>query len=249
MIPTDRETYKNWCLRQLGWPVININVDDDQVDDCVTAALEYWHDFHFDGVERMYVKHQLTQTDKDNGYLPVDTHVIGVTRIWPLVNSAYGGDMFNWQYQFRLNDMATFSAGTQTGSFQNYTITRSYMSMLDQIFNGQQPIRYNRHTDKVYFDVDWDKINVGEWLIIEAYIITDPTTYTKAWNDRLLKDLGTAYIKRVWGANMKKFGGMQLPGGITLNGKETYDEAVAEIKEIELKIRLEHEEPPQMQVG
>jgi hypothetical protein len=245
MIPATREQFKDWCLRQLGHPVININVDDDQVDDCVDQALEYWHDFHFDGVERVYLKHELTQQNKDDGYIPVANTVIGVTKIWPITNSTQSSGMFNMQYQLRLNDMWNLT----TASFTNYTIAMSHLRMLDMIFNGEQPIRYNRHTDKVYLDVDWDKISPGEYLIIEAYVVTKPETYAKAWNDRLLKELATAYIKRIWANNMKKFGGMQLPGGITLNGKEMYEEAVAEIKELELKIRLEHEEPPKFLVG
>ncbi len=176
MIPTTREQFKDWCLRQLGHPVININVDDDQVDDCVDMALEYWHDFHFDGVERVYLKHELTQENKDNGYIPVANTVIGVTRIWPVTNSTQSSGMFNFQYQLRLNDLWNLTSA----QFTNYTIAMSHLRMMDMIFNGEQPIRYNRHTDKVYLDIDWDKLSVGEWLIVEARVVTKPETYAKA---------------------------------------------------------------------
>ena len=124
-----------------------------------------------------------------------------------------------------------------------------HIRTLDMMFSGEQPIRYNRHTDKLYLDMNWANAQAGEWLIIEGFIIVDPTAYADVWNDRMLKRLTTAYIKRVWGNNMKKFGGMQLPGGVTMNGQQIYDEAVAEINEIEQLIRDTYEEPPNFIMG
>lgn len=244
-IPTNREQHKDWCLRQLGHPVININVDDDQVDDCVDAALQYFQDFHFDGVERWYLKHELTSENIANGYIPITENIIGVTRIFPISTTNATVNMFDLRYQLRLHELYDFTST----SYVNYVLTMQHIRTLDMMFSGEQPIRFNRHTDKLYLDMNWANAQAGEWLIIEGFIIVDPTSYADVWNDRMLKRLTTAYIKRVWGNNMKKFGGMQLPGGVTMNGQQIYDEAVAEINEIEQLIRDTYEEPPMFILG
>ena len=243
-IPTNREQFKDWCLRELGHPVININVDDDQVEDRIDEAFQYFRDFHYDGVERWYLPYQLTQTDIDNGYIPVPDEVIGITRLFP-VSSSTVRNMFDLQYQIRLNDLTLLT----TGSIVYFTQMQQHLRLLDMTFNGEQPVRFNRTTNKVYIDIDKNKLTVGQHLVLEGYIIIDPDVCEKLYNDRLLKKLASLYIKRQWGANMKKFGGMQLPGGVTLNGKDTYDEAMNEILALETLIRNTYEEPPQFMVG
>lgn len=244
-IPASREDLKNWCLRQLGFPVIDINVDDDQVDDCVDMAFQYFQDFHVDGVERWYMKHQLTQDDFDNKYIPITDNIIGVTRIFPVGSTNASVNMFDLRYQLRLHELYDFTST----SYVNYTITQQHIRTLDLLFSGEQPIRFNRHTNKLYLDWDWTRYDVGEYIIIEGFVIINPDDFTKVYNDRLLKKLATAYIKRVWGNNMKKFQGMQLPGGVVMNGQQVYNEAVEEIKEVEDLIRSAHEEPPQFILG
>jgi hypothetical protein len=244
-IPTTREQHKDWCLRQLGHPVININVDDDQVDDCVDSALQYFQDFHFDGVERWYMKHQITAENITNGYIPITENIIGVTRIFPVSTTNANINMFDLRYQLRLHELYDFTSV----SYVNYALTMQHIRTLDMLFSGEQPIRFNRHTDKLYLDWNWGMASVGEYLIIEGFIIVDPDSYADVWNDRMLKRLTTAHIKRIWGNNMKKFGGMQLPGGITMNGQQIYNEADAEIKEIEQLIRDTYEEPPNFIMG
>lgn len=244
-IPTNREQFKDWCLRKLGHPVIEINVDDDQIEDRIDEALQYFQDFHFDGVERWYLKHQITQADKDNRYLPVTENIIGVTRVWPVSTTNASVNMFDLRYQLRLHELYDFTST----SYVNYVLTQQHIRTLDLLFSGEAPIRFNRHTDKLYLDINWSHLDVGEWVIIEGFIIVDPETYSDVWNDRMLKRLATALIKRQWGDNMKKFAGMQLPGGITMNGQQIYDEAVAEIKELEELIRDSYEEPPQFLMG
>jgi hypothetical protein len=241
-IPSSREQLKDWCLRQLGFPVIEINVDDDQVDDRIDEALQYFQQFHFDGVERWYLKHQITQENKDNGYIPITENIIGVTRIFPVGSTNASVNMFDLRYQLRLHELYDFTST----SYVNYVLTMQHIRTLDMLFSGETPIRFNRHTDKLYIDWDWaNDVDVGEWVIIEGYIIVDPNTYTDIYNDRMLKKLATAYIKKQWGANMSKFAGMQLPGGITMNGIQIFQDAVAEIKELEELIRDTYEEPPQ----
>lgn len=245
-IPASREQLKDWCLRQLGHPVIEINVDDDQVDDRIDEALQYFQQFHYDAGERTYLKHQISQDDKDNKYIPIPEGVIGVNRIFPVNSSNATVNMFDLRYQMRLHDLFDFTST----SYVNYTLTMQHIRTLDMLFSGEQPIRFNRHTDKLYIDMNWDSgLDVGEYVVIEGYIIVDPTSYSDVYNDRMLKRLATALIKRQWGNNMKKFQGMQLPGGIMMNGQQIYEEATEEIKEIEELIRLTYEEPPQFLVG
>ena len=244
-IPTNREQHKDWCLRQLGHPVININVDDDQVDDCVDASLQYFQDFHFDGVERWYLKHQLTSEDIQNGYIPVTENIIGVTRIFPISSSNATINMFDLRYQLRLHELYDFTST----SYVNYALTMQHIRTLDMLFSGETPVRFNRHTDKLYIDMNWAMISAGEWAVIEGWIIIDPDTYPQIYNDRMLKKLATAYIKRQWGNNLKKYQGMQLPGGIMMNGQQIYEEAVQEITDLEQLIRNTFEEPPQFLVG
>lgn len=247
MTVASRKDLKDWCLRQLGFPVLEINVDDDQVEDRIDEAFEYFHDFHFDATQRGYFKHLLTGTDFENKYIPITNDgIIGVTRIFPLSSSNATVNMFDLRYQLRLHELYDFTST----SYVNYTLTMQHLRTLDMLFSGEQPIRFNRHTNRLYIDWNWTQYAIpGEYIIIEGYYIADPEQFPRVYNDRMLKNLATAYIKRQWGNNMKKFGGMQLPGGIVMNGQQIYDEAVAEIKEIEQNIRLMYEQPPAFILG
>jgi hypothetical protein len=245
-IPASREQLKDWCLRQLGHPVIEINVDDDQVEDRIDEAFQYFRDFHYDGVERTYVKHQITESNIQNKYIPVTDSIIGVTRIFPVGSTNASVNMFDLRYQLRLHELYDFTST----SYVNYVLTQQHIRTLDLLFSGETPVRFNKHSNKLYIDWDWNyDIQVGEFIIIEGTIVLDPNEYNDVYNDRMLKKLATAYIKKQWGANMSKFAGMQLPGGITMNGVQIFQDAVAEIKELEEEIRTTFQEPPQMQMG
>lgn len=245
-VPSSREQLKDWCLRQLGFPVVEVNVDDDQVEDRIDEALQYFQDFHFDGVERTYLKHQVTAEDITNQYIPITGNVIGISRIFPLGSTNASVNMFDLRYQLRLHELYDFTST----SYVSYVLTQQHIRTLDMLFSGEAPIRFNRHTNKLRIDWNWGSdVQVGEYIIIEAHIIVDPEAYTDVYNDRMLKKLATAYIKRQWGSNMKKFGGMQLPGGITMNGQQIFDEAIQEIKDLEDLIRDTFEEPPMMILG
>lgn len=247
-IPNSRDTLKEWCLRQLGHPVLEVNVDDDQVDDAIDSALQYFQDFHFDAVERCYYSHQITETDKQNKYIQLQDSdmLIGITRIFPLGSTNASVNMFDLRYQLRLHELYDFTST----SYVNYAMTQQHIRTLDLLFSGETPIRFNRHSNKLYIDWDWNtKIDLLEFVIIEGYMILDPDDYTKVYNDRLLKKLATSYIKKQWGTNMKKFQNMQLPGGIMMNGQQIYNEAIQEIAEIEQLIRSSHEEPPMPLIG
>ena len=244
--PANKEELKDFCLRQLGHPVIQVNVDDVQVEDAINLAFQYWTEFHFDGTQRTYVKHQITQTDLTNQYITVPDSVVGITNIFPVGGTNQSMTFFDLRYQLRLNDLWDLSST----SYVNYALTMQHMRTLDLMFSGEQPIRFNRVTNTVYIDWDWSTdIYVNQWIVMEGFVITDPDSYTKAYNDRMLKRLATAYVKKQWGNNLKKFGGMQLPGGITMNGQQIFEEAVAEIKEVEQYIENTYQAPPTFLVG
>lgn len=244
--PANKEELKDFCLRQLGYPVIQINVDDVQVDDAVELAFEFWNEFHFNGTERTYVKHQVTNTDKTNRYVTVSDSLIGATRVFKVGQNKMAMNMFDLRYQLRLNDLWDLSST----SYVNYSLTMQHLQTLDLIFTGETPVRFNRLTDKLYIDWDWDSdVAEGEFIIIEGYVITDPTVYTRVFNDRMLKKLATAYVKKQWGTNMSKFDKMVLPGGVTMRGVDIYNEAVAEIASAEQEIRSTYEQPPIFYTG
>lgn len=244
--PANREELADFCLRQLGYPVIQINVDSVQVEDAIELALEYWHDFHFDGTERTYLKHQVTQAEIDQGWIQLSDSVFGATRIFPIGGTNQSMSFFDLRYQLRLNDLWDLSST----SYTNYALTMQHLRTLDMLFSGEQPIRFNKVNNRLYIDQSWHTdVQEGEWIIVEGFIITDHNVFTKVWNDRMLKKLATAYVKKQWGTNMKKFGGMQLPGGITMNGQQIFDEAVREITETEQEIQTVFQAPPQFLVG
>jgi hypothetical protein len=244
--PANKEELKDFCLRQLGYPVIQINVDDEQVNDAIELAFEYWNEFHFNGTERTYVKHQVTAQDKANRFVTVSDSLIGATRVFKVGQNKMAMNMFDLRYQLRLNDLWDLSST----SYVNYSLTMQHLATLDLIFTGETPIRFNRLTDKLYIDWDWENdIAIDEYIVIEGFIITNPDTYTQVWNDRMLKKLATSYVKKQWGTNMSKFDKMQLPGGVTMRGVDIFNEAVNEIKEIEGEIRSTYEAPPGFLVG
>jgi hypothetical protein len=231
-VPASRADFKEYCLRKLGKPVIEINVDDDQVDDRVDEALLYFADYHFDGSEKQYYKYQVTQTDIDNRYITLPENIIGAVSIFPVGQGLNTNNLFNIRYQIALNDLYTLTSV----SMVPYYMALTHVQFLEQMLVGQQQIRYNRHTNKFYIDMDWNIINVDDYLIVEAYQVVDPNTYTNVWGDRWLARYAAALIKQQWGSNLKKYQGMQLPGGLTFNGQQIYNEATEERKELEAEM-------------
>lgn len=227
--PTTREEFKQWCLRKLGKPVIEINVDDDQVEDRIDEAISYWNDYHFDGVEKTFFKKELNQTDIDNQYITVPENIIGVINIFDIGDSLSTNNLFNIRYQFALNEIYDLS----NYNLSNYYLAMQHIQFLEEILVGKQPIRYNRHVNKLHIDMDWGKVQVGEFIIAEAYQVLDPNTYNDMWKDRWLQNYATAKIKYQWGTNLTKFEGMQLPGGVTFNGMQILQDAQQEIDKLE----------------
>jgi hypothetical protein len=228
--PTSRTEFKKYCLRELGHPVIEINVDEDQVQDRIDDALEYYRDFHYDGTEEDFYKHTVTQTDIDNQYLTLPESIIGVVDVLPIGTGLNTSNLFNLRYQITLNEIYDWAHG----QFANYTMSMERIALLNELFVGKQLFRFNRHTDKLYIDMSWsEKLTVGEVIVIKCYKTLDPDTNTDVWGDRWLRKYATQLIKRQWGTNLKKFSGMQLPGGLTFNGEQIYQEAEEEIKRLE----------------
>ena len=242
MAITSKPLLKEYCLRRLGHPVIEINVDEEQCDDRVSDALQYFAEYHFDGVEKVFLKHTITQDDIDNEYIAMADPVISVIRVLPIPNfNAFQTGFFNEEFQLRIQDLNTFTGS----SLINWQMSLQNWSMVDHLFTVTPTIHFNRKQNKVYLETNWaDKFSVGDILIVEAYRILDPTTYTEIYDDMFLKKYTAALIKRQWGENLKKFEGVQLPGGVTLNGKTIYDEAVEEINKIEEEMNMKWELPP-----
>ena len=229
-IPTTKATFKEYCLRKLGKPVIEINVDDDQVDDRVDEALRYWYDYHFDGSERVYYKHAITETDVANKYITLPENIIGAVSIFSMGDpSIRSDDLFNIRYQIALNDLYTLT----NVSLVPYYMVMEHLALMNELLVGKQPIRYSRHKDRLHVDMDWNTVAVGEFLLVEAYEVIDPETWTDAYNDRWLQNYATTLIKEQWGSNLTKFTGMSLPGGVQFNGEKIYDDAVAERRKLE----------------
>jgi hypothetical protein len=228
-VPNSKDSFKQYCLRKLGAPVIEINVDDDQVDDRIDEAFRYYWDYHFDGADKVYYKYQITSEDKTNKYITMPDNIIGVVNLFPIGQALNTNNLFNIRYQIALNDLYTLTSV----SMVPYYMALQHIQFLEQFLVGQQPIRYNRMINKCYIDMDWNIINPGDYIILEAYQIVDPEVYTKAYSERLLQNYATALIKEQWGSNLKKFEGMQLPGGLRFNGQKIYDEAIQERKELE----------------
>lgn len=245
--PTSREELKEYCLRRLGYPVIDINVSDDQLQDRIDEAIAHWSDYHYDAVRKVYWVKGITQEDVDNRYFEVPNSIIGITRIFPLVNTFNQTNMWDLRYQLRLHELWDFTSA----SYINYTLTMQHLRSLELLFTGEVPIRYNRHENRLYIDFGWGTTQapVGQVVVSEAYEVLDQEQFTDVWNDRWLLQYCTALFKRQWGVNMKKYGNIQLPGGIVLNGKETFDEAIQEIEELEKEMQLSYEIPCEFMMG
>lgn len=243
--PTTRAEFKEWCLRKLGKPVIEINVDQDQVDDRVDEALSYYWDYHFDGAERIFFKHQVTSNNITDGYISVPENIIGVINLFDIGDALSTNNLFNIRYQFALNEIYDLS----NYNLSNYYLAMQHIQFLEELLVGKQPLRYNRHVNKLYIDMDWAKVDVGDYIIAEAYQVVDPNVYADVWKDRWLQNYATAKIKYQWGSNLTKFEGMQLPGGVTFNGERILSDAQEEIRRLEDEMIISYSLPVMDMIG
>ena len=274
--PNSRATLKDYCLRRLGYPVLEINVDDDQIDDLTDDAIQYFQERHFDGIERVFLKHKLTEADiatakttetttsattgisngitssgnadsflETNNYLKLPDHVIGVEKVFKMDQNTISSGLFNIKYQIFLNDLYYYGAL----DLMNYAMTKTYLEDLSRLITPDTQIRFNKKQHNLYMDIDWNQISADTFIILDCYRLVDPGTATDVYNDFWLKRYLTALIKKQWGQNLIKFQGVMLPGGIQLNGRQIYDDAIKEIEEIEYSLKTEYELPPLDLIG
>jgi len=247
MIPNSRSTLINYCLRNLGSPVVQINIDPDQIEDRVDEAIQFYQEYHSDAIYRDFFKHELTQDDVDNEYITIPDSILTVVRILPFTFENSSVNMFDARYQMSLNDM--YNLGF-SGNLANYVHVQKYINTVDMMLNGTPQVEFSRHQNRLYLNVELERyLSVGEYLVVEAYRIVDPDQSTKVYNDLFLKRYLTALLKRNWGNNLKKFDGIELPGGITMNGQQIFDEANEEIQQIEEEMQLKYEMPIDFHVG
>lgn len=246
--PTTRQELIDYALRRLGAPVIEINIDEDQLEDRVDDALQFYQEYHSDATMRVYLKHQITADDITNKYISLNDNILNVKRVFPIGDSQSSINMFSVKYQLHLNDIYDLS---YIGDLMYYEMVQQYVSLLDMKLNGSgEHVRWNRHMNHLHLDVNWESdIKEDDYIIVEAMRIVDPSTYSNVYNDMFLKQYVTALIKQQWGANLIKFEGMQLPGGVTLNGRQLFDDATEEIAQIKEQMQSNYEMPVDFYVG
>lgn len=273
--PSSRVELKEYCLKQLGKPVLEINVDEDQIDNLIDDAIQYFYERHYDGIERVFLKHKLTPTNKTIisqpatvgsattsptvvgagitsatyvegvNYLPLPDSIIGVNNVLKINSSSVSDGLFNIKYQIFLNDVYYFGAI----DLLNYAMVKRYLEDLDFLLNPDMQIRFNKLNHKLYLDIDWRQVSENHYVIIDCYRIIDPSDAPKLYNDWWLKKYLTALIKKQWGQNMIKFQGVLLPGGVQLNGRQIYDDGVSEVEKLEQQLKDEYELPPMDLIG
>lgn len=248
--PTSRDTLIDYCKRRLGDPVIEINVDEDQLEDRLDEALQYYQEYHSDATLRTYLKHQVTADDVTNQYITLDADITFISRMFPITsNFSASRNFFDIKYQMMLNDVADLQ--NFAGDLAYYEQMQQYLSLLDMTLNGTPQVQFSRKQNRLYIfgDFEDDDIKEDDYVVAEVYKIINPNSHTSIYNDIWLKEYTTALIKQQWGANLIKFEGMQLPGGVVLNGRQLYDDATGEIERLRETIRLEHEMPADFFVG
>ena len=250
--PASRQQLIDFCLRRLGEPVIEINVDVDQIEDKVDDSLQMYREFHSDATYRTYLKHQITQTDVDNKYIPISPNILYVSQLFPINPTFSTINMFDIRYQMMLNSLGDFM--NFAGGMSYYYQMNQYLDFLDQMLSGTPQTTFSRRQDRLYIWGEWSENSIsalkpGDYIVAEVYEVIDPDLHTSIYNDMFIKNYTTALIKQQWGLNMSKFEGMQLPGGVTISGRQILEEANTEIEKLEEKMRLEQELPPDFFVG
>ena len=273
--PSSRQQLIDYCKRQLGAPVLQINIADTKVDDIIDTAIQYYQEYHYDGIEKMYLKHQFTEedvirftetdeitsTDDPDGsvwenrknFIEVPDHVIGIEKVFGVTSNLSSNEMWGLSNQYFLLDIFSFSSGYTFGNFDMsyYYMIKQYFETLDMVVNvgGLVQYRFNKRQDRLYLDIDKQRIKEGRYLVIECYRALDPAEWNQIWNDSFIKRYVTALMKRQWGQNLIKYNNVQLPGGITLNGRQIWEDGDAEVKDLESKIFSYYSLPPLDMIG
>lgn len=244
-LPTTRDAFKQYILSRLGDGAIKVNVTDTQVENRINFAVRKAMDYHVNYSQMVYLSVQITDLIKTNKYIDLPDNIQGAVDIFDIGETMMGNGIFNAKYQFVLDNFSQWT----TMSMIPYFMAFQNLSLIQQILVGKQPIRYNRFTNRINIDMDWDRIDTGDYLIIRAYEVIDPDTYTRMWSDAWLIEYATAQIKQQWGEHLKKYGNQPLPGNIVINGKELFDEATAEIMRLEDELVNTYSIPGIMLIG
>ena len=260
--PSSKDDLKEYALRKLGKPVLEINVDDDQIDDLIDDAIQLFHERHGEGIDRVFLKHKFTEAEKEAmkgtmatttgtstagglssvdytetaKYLPLPDTIIGINKIFKMDSSTISAGMFNLKYQIFLNDLYYYGAI----DLLNYGMVKSYLETLDYMLNPDVQIRFNKKNSRLYMDININELTNDHFIIIDCFRIIDPQGETAVYNDHWLKQYTTSLIKRQWGQNLIKFTGVKLPGGLELNGRQIYDDAVMELEKLDEKLMQEY---------
>lgn len=266
MSVNSRDSLIEYAFKKLGAPVIEINVDYEQAEDRLDDALEYFRERHFDGVERVFFAHQITQEDKDREYIdtsdigpvngptgdgPKGTDILSVVKVFQFGQFS-NINMFDIRYQLALSDYFGINRGLNAAVSQglaSYDSTKRYINMIEDFFQPEKAVRFTKVTNRIQLDAKWSEIQAGEYVIIEAYAALNPETFTKIFDDRLLKEYFTALLKRQWGSNLSKFDGVPMPGGVVLRGGQIFAEAQREIDILEQKVLSQYELPVDFMTG
>lgn len=256
MAINNRTDLINYCLRSLGEPFLQINVAPEQLEDKVDDALQLYQEFHDDATRRNYYEYQIVDSDVTNGYITIPDAILYVVRMFPSGNSLiYSHNMFSFQYQYAMSDFNSLAWGNGnaggTGGLSEYYQVKQFMDLLDMTLNGTPQITFSRKMNRIYIWGDFvdEDIKAGDYICLEVYETIDPEAYTKIYSDMFMKDYTTALIKRQWGQNMSKYEGVQLPGGVTVNGQQMKEEGMAEMTEARERLRSEQEKPIDFFVG
>ena len=263
--PNSRADLITYCKRQLGEPVLQVNIDDEQVNNVIDDTYQFFQENCYNGMERCFLRHKITDEDitrfdskattssgttdweESTNYIPIPDHVVGISKVYGLVSNSIRSNLFGVEYQMFLNDLYAF------GSLDivNYFMNKQYLETLDMILNNGafQQFRYTQRRDRLYLDIKKSFLNKERYLVIEAHRMIDPTDATEMNNDMFVKKYATALMKRQWGQNLIKYNNVQLPGGITLNGRELYTDALAEIEKIESEVLSKYALPPMDMIG
>lgn len=277
--PSSRQGLIDYAKRQLGYPVLEINVADEQLEDLLDDAIQIFQERHYDGIARVYLKYQITQADVDRGrargasssvgiattsasstiagvgvtfsleensnYIQVPPSVIGINNIFKIRSDTVYDGLFNIKYQLFLNDLYQFSSV----DLLQYAMVQTYLEDISFLLNPDMRYRFNIRQDRLYIDTDWAQVTVGDYFVMDCFRILDPNDFTRVYNDPFLKKYFTALCKKQWGMNLIKFQGVQLPGGVQLNGRQIYEDGVRELLEIESKMSSTYEMPPLDMIG
>jgi hypothetical protein len=228
--PDTRQEFVEYVLRKIGAPVIQINVAEDQVEDRVDEAVSFWRDYHYNGSQLVYLKHQLTEDDVENGWIDMPKNILGISKVFDLSSSiSSGSGIFNVQYQFVLTNIQDITSY----NLQHYYMTMQNLEFMQEILVGRPLIRYNRHVNRLHIDTSAGNLVAGEYVVVEAYDVIDPNTYTDVWSDRWLQNYAAVLIREQWGLNLTKFSNMQLVGGVSFNGEQILQEARDERQRME----------------